>query len=140
MTERIQYLHNLGFVHGDIKLHNICYGKKNSKNSHVIHLIDFGCGFKYNEKSGNHKVSKFDYMYAGNLMFSSVNICRGMQLSRRDDIESLLYLLAYMLNKSQLPWSKFQKNLAKKKMTASDIRKWRCGKDAVNEMFDFFPN
>lgn len=41
-------------------------------------------------------------------MFSSMHICRGSSQSRRDDIESILYIMVYMLKKHLLPWSKFQ--------------------------------
>lgn len=37
-------------------------------------------------------------------MFASLNSARGFNKSRRDDIESLFYLLIYMLNDDYLPW------------------------------------
>jgi hypothetical protein len=55
-------------------------------------------------------------------MFASMNVCRGGRLSRRDDIESLMYLTLYMLNKNQLPWSQFQKKLSKDQLTINQIR------------------
>lgn len=39
-------------------------------------------------------------------MFCSLNICRTINKSRRDDFESIFYVLLYMLNKFKLPWSK----------------------------------
>ena len=41
-------------------------------------------------------------------MFASLNSCRGYNKSRRDDVESILYIVIYMLNKSYLPWSDFE--------------------------------
>jgi hypothetical protein len=34
-----------------------------------------------------------------------MNACRGFTKSRKDDLESLLYLLAYFINNNKLPWS-----------------------------------
>lgn len=52
-------------------------------------------------------------------MFASVNAHSGFELSRRDDIESLLYTLMY-LHKSTLPWRVVQ---AKKKSERHEIVK-----------------
>jgi hypothetical protein len=37
-------------------------------------------------------------------MFASLNSCKGFNKSRRDDIESVLYIIIYLLNKKYLPW------------------------------------
>ncbi|OHT01845.1 Casein kinase I [Tritrichomonas foetus] len=44
--------------------------------------------------------------FSGSLAFASTNAHRGFQLSRRDDLESLAYVLIYLLNGS-LPWMTF---------------------------------
>ena len=46
-------------------------------------------------------------------MFASLNSCRGFNKSRRDDIESTFYLLAYLLNDKKLPWSYDKEQLRK---------------------------
>jgi hypothetical protein len=38
-------------------------------------------------------------------MFASNNGCRGKNKSRRDDIQSVMLLLVYLLNGNKLPWS-----------------------------------
>ena len=45
-------------------------------------------------------------------MFASLNSCRGYNKSRRDDLESAFYLLAYLLNQCDLPWTKIKKNVS----------------------------
>lgn len=47
--------------------------------------------------------------FTGNFMFASHNSCRGNSKSRRDDIESLFYIMIYMLNHNHLPWDKVYK-------------------------------
>ena len=46
LIKRIRFLHELGYVHNDIKLENILVGKKDPEN---IYLIDFGLAIKYRE-------------------------------------------------------------------------------------------
>jgi hypothetical protein len=41
-------------------------------------------------------------------MFASLNSCRGNNKSRRDDIESVFYLLIYLFNNNYLPWRDFK--------------------------------
>jgi hypothetical protein len=41
-------------------------------------------------------------------MFASLNSCRGNNKSRRDDIESVFYLLIYLYNGNYLPWRDFK--------------------------------
>ena len=76
-----------------------------SSKSDKLYLIDFGSSFEYLNNDGTHKKNKNDKRYPGNIMFASMNICKGYRLSRRDDIESVVYILLYMLNEHKLPWS-----------------------------------
>ena len=46
--------------------------------------------------------------FSGNYMFGSLNSCRGNNKSRRDDIESLFYLIIYLFNGNYLPWKDFK--------------------------------
>lgn len=55
-------------------------------------------------------------------MFASLNSCRGFNKSRRDDVESLFYLVIYLLNGNQLPWIKTDQNHPR---TLNDLLKFR---------------
>ena len=68
-------LHALGYVHGDLKLHNMCHGIEDKR----VRLIDFGVSHKYIDELGKHKVdfNNDKKKMVGNLMFASVNICKG---------------------------------------------------------------
>jgi hypothetical protein len=46
--------------------------------------------------------------FSGNFMFASLNSCRGNNKSRRDDIESIFYLIIYLYNQNFLPWKDFK--------------------------------
>jgi hypothetical protein len=62
--------------------------------------------FKRNKETGEiiHKEKKNLNIFKGNFTFSSVNKCLGLSSSRKDDLESLLYLFVYLLNNLSLPW------------------------------------
>jgi len=97
---RIEYLHSKYYIHRDIKPENFLVGLGSYYNK--VYIIDFGLAKKYrsakkhiNYKEGNKLV--------GTARYASVNSHRGIQLSRRDDMESIGYLLVYFLN-GKLPW------------------------------------
>ena len=73
-----------------------------------MHLIDFGLATRYRDaKTDAHKSERHLGHFSGNFMFASINQICGYSLSRRDDCESAIYLLVYLLNKGTLPWSDF---------------------------------
>ena len=80
---RIKTLHEIGFIHNDLKLENILVGKNDP---HIIYLIDFGLACKYLEEDGTHVEKQFINKFSGNFMYASLNSCRGNTKSRRDDI------------------------------------------------------
>jgi serine/threonine protein kinase len=106
LVERLRDLHSLGYVHNDIKLENILIGYKESAK---IYLIDFGLSQPYIDPiNAKHVVKKNLAYFSGNFMFASLNSCRGNNKSRRDDIESLFYLIIYLYNENFLPWRDYR--------------------------------
>jgi len=71
-------------------------------------LIDFGLAQKFVDEDGKHKVKTDLRKFSGNFLFASLNSCRGYNKSRRDDVESLFYMLIYLLNNCNLPWCEFE--------------------------------
>ena len=76
-------MHELGYIHNDIKLDNILVGFKDPS---LLYLIDFGLSSKYRDKDGAHIEKKDLCSFEGNLLFASLNSCRGNSKSRRDDL------------------------------------------------------
>ena len=103
IINRLEYLHANNYIHRDIKPENFIIGNK--KTSNIIYLIDFGLSKKYKYiKNGQHIPYKEGKKYLiGTARYASVNAHNGIELSRRDDLESLSYLLIY-LSKGNLPW------------------------------------
>lgn len=86
----IKDIHNLGYIHRDLKPENICV--KNNQ----PYLIDFGMVKKiiYNKK---HIIEKKINNIIGTYNFISINVINLIEPSRRDDIESILYVFIYCL-------------------------------------------
>ena len=100
LIERLQYIHSKNYIHRDIKPHNFLIG---AKDEGLIYIIDFGLSKKYRSDRGNHVKFSISKHITGTPRFCSVNSMRGVEQSRRDDLESLCYLIIYFF-KGYLPW------------------------------------
>lgn len=137
LLDRLRVLHSLNYVHGDLKLQNMCYGM--DELSSRVYLIDFGCSFHYMNNKGVRKVNQNNGRHLGNIMFASVPVCRGNWLSPRDDIESLLYILLYIHTKHKLPWNRYQKDYGEHKLTLNRLRVLRSTDAILDEVVKLFP-
>jgi serine/threonine protein kinase len=100
--DRLQALHDKGILHKDVKAENFMIGR--SGNRHQIYLIDFGlCSSYYIGGTTNHIEMREDRPLMGTVRYASMNGHRGLEMSRRDDMEALAYVLIY-LSVGSLPW------------------------------------
>ena len=98
----LRYLHSKGISHRDVKPANFVFGRKSG--SGVLHLIDFGLATQYRDpRTGDHIPYSENQCVAGTARYASINAHLGIVASRRDDLESLAYMLVYLL-KARLPW------------------------------------
>nr|XP_051708161.1 casein kinase I-like [Oryctolagus cuniculus] len=102
MISRIEYVHTKNFIHRDVKPDNFLMGVGHHCNK--LFLIDFGLAKKYRDKrTKQHIPYREDKSLTGTARYASINAHLGVEQSRRDDMESLGYVLMYF-NKTTLPW------------------------------------
>lgn len=79
-----------------------------NKKSNIVYMIDFGLAKKYRDgKTFHHIPYKENKNLTGTARYASIYSHLGIEQSRRDDLESIAYLLVYFL-KGGLPWQKMR--------------------------------
>lgn len=114
---RLQFLHGKGYIHRDIKPENLLIGTGGKRS--VIYLIDFGLSAKFRDlQTHEHIRFREKVTMVGTARYCSLNAHFGRELSRRDDLEGLAYVLIYFA-KGTLPWANINisdKNAKKEKI------------------------
>lgn len=95
----LETVHNKYILHRDIKPENFLFDPTTRK----FYIIDFGLSKRYVDRSGKHMPREENKSFRGTLRYCSLNMHLGVENTRRDDLESFLYVMIYFL-KGRLPW------------------------------------
>ncbi|CAL4888499.1 unnamed protein product [Urochloa decumbens] len=102
MITRIEFMHSKGYLHRDIKPDNFLMGLGRKANQ--VYVIDFGLAKRYRDSTTNRHIPyRENKNLTGTARYASRNTHLGIEQSRRDDLESIGYVLLYFL-KGSLPW------------------------------------
>lgn len=96
----LEEIHQQGIVHNDLKPDNIATGLQTSTGE--LYLLDYGLSNEWMHRN-IHIQYKEAWDFQGSPYFASENTLRGIRPSRRDDLESLGYVLLFF-QMGTLPW------------------------------------
>ena len=127
MVNILQYIHDRHIIHRDIKPDNFVMGAK--EDNAKLYILDFGLAKKYRS---SRTLIQCPYIkkkkLTGTARYASIHALEAYEQSRRDDLESVGYVLMYFL-RGNLPWQglkvrskedRYKKILERKRETSSE--------------------
>uniref|UniRef100_A0A915PY01 non-specific serine/threonine protein kinase n=1 Tax=Setaria digitata TaxID=48799 RepID=A0A915PY01_9BILA len=103
VTHALQYLHEAGYIHRDVKPSNCCIGVP--PDTDIIYLVDFGMCRKVIDSNGKWHMPKLKSIFKGTLRYASLNAIKTHQCGPSDDMMGWIYSIIEMAL-SKLPWAK----------------------------------
>ena len=124
LLQRLEFLYNKSIVHGRISPEHVLIGSTSSehdirmfgkprKTTNLLHLVNYTHCEKIKESLKFVPNLAKERKLFGKEDFLSVNVLLKKDLSPKDDLESLAYMLIYFFNK-ELPWTGMRNTLDKK--------------------------
>ncbi|CAD6199766.1 unnamed protein product [Caenorhabditis auriculariae] len=111
--DAIQELHELGYIHRDVKPANFAIGALGTPKQRLIHILDFGIarGFLVSSEDGEVRLRKPRKVvpFRGTMRYCSTGAQDRCEQGRHDDLWSLFYVMVEML-KGVLPWAGITEN------------------------------
>ena len=103
MLEAIEEVHNRGFIHRDVKASNFVLSQDFKK----VFIVDFGLAKKHLDSNNQPVKQRRKADFRGTVSFASLNAHLNIDLSRRDDLWSLYFVILDFLEE-KLNWREFK--------------------------------
>lgn len=135
MIQRLEYLHNRGIIHCDVKPNNFAVGRGTQASQ--IYLLDFGLSRHYVDSVTQAHIPYRDGRrgLTGTARYTSISNHQGVELARRDDMEGLGYVLVRM-HLGTLPWQGIK---AETKQLRNDLIRDRKLSVSVKQLCEGLP-
>ncbi len=106
MVKRLQHIHEKGFIHRDVKPDNFLFDlpdiyKDKEIDKKNMYLVDFGFCKQYVLPNGNHIPKILNKQLIGTPNYVSINMHNGIEPSRRDDLESVGYIMIHLFYRDE---------------------------------------
>lgn len=102
MLTLVEQIHAYGIIHRDLKPANFLL-KTNAQQISQLYLIDFGLAKCFLDDKDRHLSIKTNEVIVGTQRYMSINTHQGLTASRRDDLESIGYIILFLYH-GQLSW------------------------------------
>ncbi|VDK59975.1 unnamed protein product [Anisakis simplex] len=99
-------IHQIGYIHRDIKPHNMCFGLSEASKHRLI-LVDYGLARRFRHSNGRLRPLREQCGFRGTTLYASVRCHDGKDVGPSDDLISLFYSAIEMI-RGVLPWRELQ--------------------------------
>ncbi|XP_041352893.1 uncharacterized protein LOC121371225 isoform X2 [Gigantopelta aegis] len=106
ILKAISSIHEVGFLHRDVKPSNFAMGKS-ATNCRKVYMLDFGLARQYTTSTGEVRPPRAAAGFRGTVRYASVNAHKNKEMGRHDDLWSLFYMMVEFVI-GQLPWRKIK--------------------------------
>ncbi|CAD8204051.1 unnamed protein product [Paramecium octaurelia] len=97
LIQILKNVHQKSILHRDLKPENLMYHQRQ------IYIVDFGISKIYRDNTQKHIPFREGRPFVGTTRYAPIAAHKGHELSRKDDLETLIYILVLFL-KGVLPW------------------------------------
>ncbi|KJH47159.1 hypothetical protein DICVIV_06747 [Dictyocaulus viviparus] len=101
VIEALKFVHDLGFLHRDVKPSNMCVGI--GEHRRIIYLVDFGMTRQFRLQSGELRKERAYAAFRGTMRYVSLAVHERKEQGPVDDLWSVYYTLIELAEGS-LPW------------------------------------